>query len=116
MWIYDKLFPIDPYTEEEYNIRQFFIVPKYLHWRNRRREKLLRKWGKTSYFTKQSVSGTWEVSFMSLVPEDDKWHHIAATATAYVKKDKVGKKSKSSQYLDGVKIATVTLTNKEKLR
>jgi hypothetical protein len=102
--------------QDQYNIRQFFIVPKYLHWRNRRREKLLRKWGKTSYFTKQSVSGTWEVEFMSLVPEDDKWHHIAATATAYVKKDKVGKKSKSSQYLDGVKIATVTLTNKEKLR
>lgn len=88
---------------------QFFLIPYIRYKINKRRERLLRKWGKTSYFTKQSISEKWEVEFMSLVPEDDKWHHVSATLIAYVKKHPRKKKIEGSQYIDGTKIADIRL-------
>lgn len=108
MNIYDKLFPKGFYDGSDES-RRFILINEFYWRRNRRRERLLKKWEKTYYFKKQSVSGTWEVEFMSLVPEDDKWHHVSASVMAWVKKDKISKKSEATQYLDGVKIANITL-------
>lgn len=74
-----------------------------------RRERLVKKWSLNTIFKKQSIIGTWEVEFMNLVPEDDTWHHVIATVTAYVKKDKVRDDSVAERYIDGVKIANVAM-------
>jgi len=108
MKLVDKLFPMDVWKEE----RQFVLYRDYLWHRNRRREQLVRKWEKTTHFKKQSISGKWECEFMSLVPEDCKWHNVTATVSAWVKKDPntVRKDSELNQYIDGSKIASVSLT------
>lgn len=96
----------DEYTGE-LSIKRWVRVKLY-----HRRKRLVRKWALNTDFKKQSISGTWEVEFFNLVPEDDRWHHVTATVMAYVKKDKkvVRPDSDVTQYVDGVKIAQVQMT------
>lgn len=77
---------------------------RYLH-----RKKLIRKWKMNTEFVKQSIAGTWEVDFINLVPEDGEWHQVGASVTAWVKKNEVRKDSEVDQYIDGVKIAQISI-------
>lgn len=88
----------------------------FIQRRNSRRERLVRKWDKTLHFKKQAISLKYEAEFMSRVPQDGKWHHIALTVMANVKRNKNIKDLEESTYLDGVKIADVAVTDKSKLK
>jgi len=48
-------------------------------------------------------------SFQAVVPKDGKWHHMAATTQAWIKRNKRNKKTKkkykNAYYLDGVKVS-----------
>ena len=96
---------IDKYTGQLSAVR-WLKSNRYQH-----RKRLVRKWAMNTEFKKQSISGTWEVDFFNLIPEDDKWHHVSATVMAYVKKNKkvVRPDSKVTNYIDGVQIAQVQM-------
>jgi adenine-specific DNA methylase len=116
MKVIDYIFPKGFYNGSDES-RRFILHIKYLSWRYQHRKKLVRKWAMNTEFKKQSISGTWEVEFFNLVPEDDKWHQVVATVTAYVKKNKkvVRPDSEATQYIDGLKIAQVKMVRGENI-
>ena len=96
-------FDSEPVGFREKIIRRFY-------WRiNRRRERLLRKWGKTYYFTQTSIGEKLEVEYYSLIPNDGKWHNISVNVTSWAKKQPKRNRRKADHHIDGIKIAEVSV-------
>jgi hypothetical protein len=102
----------DKYTGE-------LSVKRWFRYRvNKRRERLLHKWEKTYYFKQRSISDKFEFEFLSLTPNDDKWHYMSMSVVVWVKKNKLKKSTNPDTkiaevqvYNDGVEVAKYNIGN-----
>lgn len=91
-------------TGEDPDNYRFFLPIWLRRKRDQRREHLLRKWSKTYYFKQRSINEKFECEFLSLTPNDGKWHHMSMSVLVWVKKEKPKKSQKADSKMAEVQV------------